>query len=104
MTWRAADHLAVEARRAVEIVAGVRQEVGPPTVYVAPLPDGPPYVLEGAGALIWQALPGEEEALVATVAGQAPADLDPDDVRARVLATLADLADLGLVTRHIDPA
>ncbi len=43
------------------------------TVYVAALPDGPPLVLEGSGALVWAAvLPGGTlEEVVARVAGGA---------------------------------
>ena len=63
-------------------------------VYVAALPDGPPLVLEGSGALVWRALLGggtvdEVVTRVAEAAGESAAAVAPavtrflDDLVAR---------------------
>lgn len=56
------------------------------TVFVAALPDGPPLVLEGSGALVWQALldggtVDEVVGRVAEAAGESAATVAPAVVR-----------------------
>lgn len=66
-------------------------------VYAARLPDGPPLVLAGPGAVVWQALVAggpvtEVEHRVAVATGESVAD-----VAAGVRGFLAGLADAGVV-------
>jgi Coenzyme PQQ synthesis protein D (PqqD) len=73
------------------------------TVYAAPLPDGPPFVLAGPGAVIWQALVGggtleEVTQRVADGVGS-PAEL----VAADVATFIAGLVDAGLVDCRTAP-
>ncbi len=78
--------------------AGVAWVVDQGTVYVAPLPEGPVQVLNGAGAAVWVAAVGlDADATVASVAGEA--GLAPGAVRADVLSFLDQLVELGLLER-----
>jgi hypothetical protein len=70
------------------------------TVYAAPLPDGPPFVLAGPGAVIWLAVVGggtleQVTQRVADGVGS-PAEL----VAADVATFVAGLVDAGLVDRR----
>ena len=66
------------------------------TVYVARLPDGPIFVLDGVAGLIWtEACNGPAATIVDRVA--AMTDAAPDDIRAHVEAFAADLVARGLV-------
>ena len=73
------------------------------TVYVAALPDGPPLVLEGSGALVWRVVLGGgtvEEAVeqVAAAAGESTAA-----VAAGVRGFVDDLVAAG-VLEPVDPS
>lgn len=73
------------------------------TVYVAALPDGPPLVLEGSGALVWRAVLGGgtvDEAVerVAAAAGESAAA-----VAAGVRGFVDDLVAAG-VLEPVDPS
>ena len=74
------------------------------TVYAAPLPDGPPFVLSGAGAAIWLSLVegGTLHEVTQRVADDvgSPAEV----VTADVATFVAGLADAGLVVRRAVPA
>jgi len=73
------------------------------TVYAAPLPDGPPFVLAGSGAAIWLAIDhgGTLEEVIGRVAEDvgSPAEL----VAADVTSFVAGLVDAGLVVRRVAP-
>jgi hypothetical protein len=74
------------------------------TVYAAPLPDGPPFVLAGAAAAIWLALAeggtlDEVTRRVADDVGSAP-----EVVAADVATFVTGLVDAGLVVRRTVPA
>lgn len=81
-----------------------RESVRHACVYVARLPSGPLVVLDGSAAVIWEAATCDgpdsdlspENAVVATVADTVGVDVG--DVHDDVLAILADLVRLGLLT------
>ena len=70
------------------------------TVYAAPLPDGPPFVLAGAGAVIWLSLAagGTLQEVTQRVADDvgSPAEV----VTADVATFVAGLLDAGLVVHR----
>ena len=74
------------------------------TVYAAPLPDGPPFVLAGAGAVIWLAL-AEGGTLEEVTRGVADAVGSPAEaVAADVAVFVGGLVDTGLAIRGTAPA
>lgn len=74
---------------------------GPPwTVYVAPLPDGPPLVLGESAALIWECLPTEP--ITATEIAEEVASLtgaDPQGIIRDVVEFLDSLVVFGVAVR-----
>jgi hypothetical protein len=74
------------------------------TVYAAPLPDGPPFVLAGAGAAIWLALAegGTLDEVTRRVADDVGSAAEV--VAADVATFVSDLVDAGLVVRRTVPA
>ena len=66
-------------------------------VYVAIVPDGPIRVVEGAGAIIWNAIGDGRQISQVVMAVAAIADLTEDEVREDVRSFLGDLRTLGLV-------
>lgn len=64
-------------------------------VFVAPVPAGPIYILEGDAAVIWRAAVGGAEDIGAEVARQLR--LDPEVVAGPVGELLTDLQRLGLL-------
>ncbi len=81
---------------AVSHLAAWLEEDG--VVYAAPLPDGPPVVLDGPGAVVWRAvLPGGSlEDVVARVSAEVGAS--PEVIAADVAAFVDQLVAGGLVT------
>ena len=71
------------------------------TVYAAPLPDGPPFVLAGAAAVVWRAVAqgGTLDDVTRRVADEvgSPAEV----VTADVATFVAGLVDTGLVVREV---
>ena len=74
------------------------------TVYAAPLPDGPPFVLAGAGAVIWLSLAegGTLEEVTQRVADDVGSPTEV--VTADVATFVAGLVDAGLVVRRTIPS
>jgi Coenzyme PQQ synthesis protein D (PqqD) len=74
------------------------------TVYAAPLPDGPPFVLAGPGAAIWLALTdgGTLDEVTRRVADDVGSPVEV--VAADVAAFVAGLVEAGLVVQRPAPA
>jgi hypothetical protein len=74
------------------------------TVYAAPLPDGPPFVLAGPGAAIWLAL--AEGGTLDEVTHRVADDVGSaaEVVAADVATFVTGLVDAGLVVRRTTPA
>ncbi|MDU0348878.1 PqqD family peptide modification chaperone [Actinomyces sp. MRS3W] len=81
-------------------LAHLRVDGAQPVVYVAPLPDGPPVVLQGSAARIWLAAtdPDTGTTAAAVAAGVAAAvGTKPEQITADVDAFLTELVNAGLL-------
>ncbi|MFL6170238.1 MAG: PqqD family protein [Ornithinibacter sp.] len=70
------------------------------TVYAAPLPEGPPFVLAGAAAVVWRAVTqgGTLDEVTRRVADEVGSP--PEVVTADVATFVSALVDTGLVERR----
>lgn len=66
-------------------------------VYVAVIPEGPVRVLEGAGAIIWEAIGDHRRVSEIIAEAAAQAGLSAGQIGDEVRAFLTNLSDLGLI-------
>lgn len=70
------------------------------TLYVMPLPDGPPRALNGSAEVIWEVAVSGSEHIVEEVA--AAFEMDPESITDDIEATLRSLSELGLLKPRSD--
>jgi hypothetical protein len=73
----------------------IADDVDAPQVFLMPLPDGPPVVLNNISAVIWMLAADGEEDVAGAVA--AVVDMKPEEVRDDVDGYLADLVSRSLL-------
>ncbi|MFC7488069.1 hypothetical protein ACOCJ7_18105 [Knoellia sp. CPCC 206453] len=78
----------------------VPDEVDAPTVFLMPLPDGPPVVLHDVSAVIWVLAADGEPDVGAAMRDVVGGDLT--EMEEKVRTFLADLVDRGLLTHRGD--